>query len=115
MPAIESEIVELESPAVLAQLLAAWPVSGYRIGGRQGAEFKAASFEPTSPRPASTYHAQLPPLEAPKPTHRNRCLCGACVRCQDNARWTRIYDEKFADPSYYGGIFVRHNSSLAGA
>jgi len=34
--------------------------------------------------------------------HRKaRCRCGQCRRCVDDARWERIYAEKFADPSYY--------------
>jgi|SRR5579862_1133345 len=43
-----------------------------------------------------------------------RCQCGACNRCLDNARWERIFNEKFADPTYYGPLKIRHNSSLAG-
>jgi hypothetical protein len=46
---------------------------------------------------------------------RQYCHCGRCKWCLDNVRWDRIYNEKFADPMYYGGIVVRHNSSLAGA
>jgi hypothetical protein len=99
MPAIEPEVVLLESPAVLAQLLAAWAASSSRKGGRP-------ALQPSPPRLTSPRHARH---------SRSRvCSCGACGGCQDNARWNRIFDEKFADPSYYGGIFVRHNSSLAG-
>lgn len=29
------------------------------------------------------------------------CTCGACPWCVDNARWERIYKEKFEDPKYY--------------
>jgi len=43
-----------------------------------------------------------------------RCACGACERCLDNARWDRIFNEKFADPTYYAGLRVRQNSTLAG-
>jgi len=28
------------------------------------------------------------------------CKCGACLWCQDNAKWDRIF-EKFIDPRYY--------------
>jgi hypothetical protein len=28
------------------------------------------------------------------------CRCGQCLRCLDNARWDRISNEKFADPTY---------------
>lgn len=43
------------------------------------------------------------------------CRCGQCARCQDNARWNQIFDEKFADPEYYGRLHFRQNSTLAGA
>jgi len=32
---------------------------------------------------------------------RPRCTCGACPACQDEARWERIFQAKFADPDYY--------------
>jgi hypothetical protein len=46
---------------------------------------------------------------------RGRCQCGQCPVCVDNARWERIFNDKFNDPSYYGGLNVRHSSTLAGA
>jgi len=46
---------------------------------------------------------------------QQRCQCGSCQRCLDNAKWDRIFNEKFADPSYYGGLVVRHSSTLAEA
>jgi hypothetical protein len=44
---------------------------------------------------------------------RQYCQCGQCKWCLDNARWDRIFNEKFADPTYYGSVVVRHSSSLA--
>jgi len=41
-----------------------------------------------------------------------RCTCGACVGCKDNARWERIFHEKFADPTYYSRSWARHPSPL---
>jgi hypothetical protein len=41
------------------------------------------------------------------------CQCGHCKWCLDNARWDRIFNEKFADPTYYASFVVRHNSTLA--
>ena len=35
------------------------------------------------------------------PPRRQRCQCGQCRHCVDNARWERIFTEKFADPNYY--------------
>lgn len=46
---------------------------------------------------------------------RGHCQCGECKWCLDNARWERVFNEKFADPTYYSSAQVRHNSSLAGA
>jgi hypothetical protein len=31
---------------------------------------------------------------------RRNCRCGRCRSCLDNARWERIFQEKFADPEY---------------
>src|SRR5579871_263527 len=65
------------------------------------------------------------PIHAPAPAQRrNRlrgsgtprklhCHCGRCRWCLDNARWDRIFKEKFHDPSYYGPLAVRHVSTLA--
>jgi len=44
---------------------------------------------------------------------RQRCRCGGCRWCQDNARWNRIFNEQFADPAYYGSLVVRHGSTLS--
>jgi hypothetical protein len=45
---------------------------------------------------------------------RKHCKCGHCRWCLDNARWDRIFAERFDDPTYYGVLRVRHDSSLAG-
>jgi hypothetical protein len=42
-----------------------------------------------------------------------RCTCGECVRCQDNAKWERVFEEKFADPDYYRQTRLRGGSSLS--
>jgi hypothetical protein len=39
--------------------------------------------------------------------------CGRCWRCLDNARWERIFNEKFADPDYYTATATRNGSSLS--
>ena len=43
---------------------------------------------------------------------RIRCKCGRCRQCLDNARWDRIFAEKFADPNYYTREAVRRSSPL---
>lgn len=50
-----------------------------------------------------------------RPQPHQRCECGQCKCCLGNARWDRIFKEKFDFPSYYGGLVVRHNSTLAEA
>ena len=53
--------------------------------------------------PTTRLRGGLPKLhrEASVPRERKRCLCGECVPCIENARWERIFNEKFADPNYY--------------
>ena len=43
---------------------------------------------------------------------RMRCKCGQCRQCLDNARWERIFTEKFADPNYYTPRVIRIASPL---
>ena len=43
-----------------------------------------------------------------------RCNCGECRQCEDNARWERIFQEKFADPDYYTNRPRPKGSSLTG-
>jgi len=52
-----------------------------------------------------------------KHTKRNNqskasCRCKRCEACLDDARWERIFQEKFADPSYYGRQQYRTSSPL---
>jgi hypothetical protein len=42
-----------------------------------------------------------------------RCKCGRCQQCLDDARWERIFAEKFADPTYYNRPLTRLKSPLA--
>jgi hypothetical protein len=54
----------------------------------------------------------------PKPILRAhkvpRCPSGCtCRTCTDNARWERIFQEKFADPGYYSNPTTRNWSSLS--
>lgn len=43
---------------------------------------------------------------------RSLCKCGLCKMCHENARWDRIFNEKFADPSYYRPLEPHFGSSL---
>ncbi len=83
---------------------------------------KPAMSPPFAELPASPPVADdaMAPAKAAAPAvvtriHRRQyCQCGKCKWCLDNVRWARVFEEKFADPAYYGPIRVRHNSSLAG-
>jgi hypothetical protein len=48
----------------------------------------------------------------PRWTRRRGCRCGKCARCLDNARWERIFKQKFEDPSYYAHRPLRVGSTL---
>lgn len=41
-----------------------------------------------------------------------RCHCGICPRCREEARWDRIFNERFADPDYYKQRPTRFGSSM---
>ena len=43
---------------------------------------------------------------------RTVCRCGECVTCLDNAKWERIFREKFEDPYYYSRWQERSGSAL---
>jgi hypothetical protein len=67
---------------------------------------------------AAQKQTQRPPVPqrtrlAPRAVRRRRCHCGACATCMENARWEKIFNEKFADPNYYKPQPVRHLSSLS--
>jgi hypothetical protein len=89
--------MELCDPRMLAALLAqaqAPPKRGARMTKKSGSQ--------------STVY------EAPARKARGRaCRCGLCSRCLENARWERIFREKFADPEYYSQNRQRHESPLA--
>jgi len=62
--------------------------------------------------------AQRPPTPArarisTRSSRRHRCHCGVCPACAENARWDKIFNEKFADPNYYKAQPIRHVSSLS--
>jgi hypothetical protein len=89
--------MELSSPEIIAQLLASQQLSEHPR--RQ-------------PRP-QIVTADNGPTSLKRPTRRvGRCRCGHCKQCIDNARWERIFNEKFADPYYYSARPIRHSSSL---
>jgi hypothetical protein len=54
-------------------------------------------------------------VELPKRLRRQGCHCGACHSCTENARWERIFNEKFADPTYYKKRGPQFSSPLSEA
>jgi hypothetical protein len=65
--------------------------------------FRAADRRNAAPLPRPASAAPLPrPASAAQPTPLSRltpyqrCMCGLCRECRDNARWDRIFAEKFA-------------------
>jgi hypothetical protein len=117
----------LGSPAVLANLLSLWQPARSPKRGRPSLEVPPNPI-PSLHRAAAqvpiqriiTPQASLPAHPAPEKYlkvlktagPRRTCACGVCIRCLDDAKWERIFNEKFNDPSYYHTLFVRHNSSL---
>jgi hypothetical protein len=49
----------------------------------------------------------------PRTRAAGRCACRNCKVCEDNARWERVFNEKFADPDYYLPRHITQGSSLA--
>lgn len=58
----------------------------------------------TSIRLPRAARAESPQPERRTAQHRRlRCHCGKCRQCLEDARWDRIFNERFADPEYYTG------------
>jgi len=55
-------------------------------------------------------HGANGPRMSKKFAGHRRCECGTCRLCLQNARWERIFQEKFADPFYYAPRGLPHDS-----
>jgi hypothetical protein len=73
---------------------------------RPGKGAQQAMTEKNTPRQSTTGLAQIDGIRQP-------CRCGSCRICLDNARWERVFNEKFADAEYYGGLRLSSRSPLA--
>jgi hypothetical protein len=65
---------------------------------------------PRSPRKSARSR-----LAAAPPMHKKNhppCGCGTCTDCNENLRWERIFQAKFADPDYYARPGTRSGSPL---
>ena len=67
---------------------------------------------PAGPRMRKTADQPIERVYQAPAYKTRRCRCGVCKGCLDNARWERIFAEKFADPTYYSGPVIRHESPL---
>lgn len=68
------------------------------------------------PFPDDSHRAEPPasPQQMPKRVlRRQHCECGACPQCVENAHWEKVFNEKFADPSYYDRRSMRFSSPLS--
>jgi hypothetical protein len=52
------------------------------------------------------------PVEFKPVAKQRHCICGTCATCLDNARWERVFRDKFEDPDYYKPRSLRQESSL---
>jgi hypothetical protein len=73
---------------------------------------------PQPRRAAAAPAPRVEPLPQARPNKSRRasgrCHCGQCRNCQENARWERIFQEKFANSDYYHhDIRVRYASPLS--
>jgi hypothetical protein len=102
-------LLEGSSPAASEPRLPTVAPNAVRLRGAQTAPLK-------KPRADRERSISVEPEDSPLGVRqRQHCRCGQCKWCLDNVRWERIFNEKFADPTYYGRLTVRHTSALAEA
>ena len=94
LPTNEGISMELADPRMLAELL--------------DTHARISRGRPSRKKPPSPNRVSLAP---PCPKVK-RCHCGVCPRCREEARWNRIFDERFADPDYYKERPTPFGSSL---
>jgi hypothetical protein len=103
--------MELSGPELIQALIASRREFDRRprraVNGAAAQRRRPAMVEPRRRRPKPFETAERAPND-----RRKYCQCGQCRQCLENARWERIFAEKFADPDYYTGPVVRSGSSL---
>jgi hypothetical protein len=72
----------------------------------------AAHARPAEPQRGGRSPGASQPGNRAALRRRPRCQCGRCPQCLDDARWERIFAEKFADPDYYTRRQLRCSSPL---
>ena len=75
-------------------------------------ELLAAHYKISRGRPAHNKHPRLTGVSMASSRKTRRCHCGQCQRCLEDARWERIFNERFADPDYYKARPTHFGSSL---
>jgi hypothetical protein len=91
-------MMELADPRMIEELMA----THARISSARQVRKKRCD----SPAPAGDMTA------ATRCPRVKRCRCGTCPRCREEARWDRIFNERFADPNYYKERPTYFGSSL---
>jgi hypothetical protein len=76
--------------------------------GRSAASGKALRL----PNKEKSFARAIQPSKRPR---RQCCGCNACQICLENARWERIFNERFADHSYYRSRGLQFSSPLSEA
>jgi hypothetical protein len=103
--------MELSGPELIQALIAPRREFNQRprraVDGAAPQRRRMPMVEPRRRRPKPFETAERAPND-----RRKFCRCGQCRECLENARWDRIFAEKFADPDYYSGPSVRSGSPL---
>jgi len=86
--------MELADPRMIEELLE----THARISSARAARIKRSA------QPSGNLVSRCPKVK--------RCHCGTCPRCMEEARWDRIFNERFADPDYYKDRPTQFGSSL---
>jgi hypothetical protein len=110
---LQRRLDEETSREALAKLV--WNIPGAGQPPPQAAMVPEAV--PSGPPKSQGSGRRMPRGPERSPSHgqqRQHCKCGRCRWCLENARWDRIFNEKFADPAYYADPVCKHSSPLAG-
>jgi hypothetical protein len=89
------------------------PAVQERSDEQRAARPAASPAKIAAPKPAVLPFERKPARSVSSGGRRERCKCGQCPGCIENARWERIFNEKFADPTYYTAAPIRRDSTLA--
>jgi hypothetical protein len=76
-------------------------------------ELLAGALSPAAAAKSQGTAISAHPIHLPKRLKISRCRCGVCHTCSEEARWDRVFQEKFADPTYYGDRPPRFSSPLS--